>query len=164
MFHFPLEGDRIGSILQLLPVSYCFDVPLPSRRGQDWIHQSHWGQTALAFIDPILSPSRGKWNIKSMREELQWLLWIQSNPMGENHILFYWFDLTPSIGKSRLKFGSLAKILDCKGIPFEHFWGGSRPMRSLDSGLSTNHRPRFQAIFFPWIILGAATLFRFSQS
>ena len=87
-------------------------------------------------MDPILSPSRGKWNINSMREELHWLLWIQSNPMGENHILFYWFDLTPSIGKSRLKFGSLAKILDCKGIPFEH----------VSRRLSTNGKPRFWAL------------------
>ena len=87
---------------------------------------------------------------------------IQSN--GRNHILCYWFDITPSIGKSRLEFGSLAKILDCKGIPFEHFWGGSRPMRSLDSGLSTNHRPRFQAIFFLRFFLMAITLLRFSQS
>ena len=44
------------------------------------------------------------------------------------------------------------------------FRGGSRPMGSLDSGLSTNHRPRFQAIFFLRFFLMAITLLRFSQS
>ena len=48
--------------------------------------------------------------------------------------------------------------------PFKIFWGGSRPMRNLDSGLPTNHRPQFQTIFCLWLTVEAATLLRFSQS
>ena len=38
----------------------------------------------------------------------------------------------------------LAEIQDRKGTPFENFWRASRPIRSQDSELSTNQRPRFQ--------------------
>ena len=48
--------------------------------------------------------------------------------------------------------------------PLNIFGGGSRPMRSLDSGLPTNHRPQFQTIFCLWLTVEAATLLRFSQS
>ena len=48
--------------------------------------------------------------------------------------------------------------------PLNIFGGGSRPMRSLGSGLSTNHRPRFQTIFCLWLTLEAVTLLRLSQS
>ena len=48
--------------------------------------------------------------------------------------------------------------------PLKIFGGGSRPMRSLDSELSTNHRPPFQANFILWLILKAATVLQFSQS
>ena len=47
--------------------------------------------------------------------------------------------------------------------PFKIFWGGSRPMRNLDSGLPTNHRPRFQTIFCLWPFLEAATWYSFTR-
>ena len=82
----------------------------------------------LAFMNPILSPSRGKWHIKTKEDVWQWLWWIQS---------YLLLDIAPpSIGKNRLKIGSLAQILDCKGIPFEH----------VSRRLSTNGKPRFWAL------------------
>ena len=38
----------------------------------------------------------------------------------------------------------LAEVQDRKGTPFENFRRASRPIRSQDSELSTNRRPRFQ--------------------
>ena len=49
-------------------------------------------------------------------------------------------------------------------FPLNISGGGSRPMRILDSRLSTNHRPPFQAHFILWLILKAATVLQFSQS
>ena len=56
------------------------------------------------------------------------------------------------------------RFLIVRVSPLKTSKGGSRPMRSLDSGLSTNHRPPFQAHIFLWLILKAATLLQFSQS
>ena len=56
------------------------------------------------------------------------------------------------------------RFLIVRVSPLKTSKGGSRPMRSLDSGLSTNHRPPFQADFILWLILKAATVLQFSQS
>ena len=62
------------------------------------------------------------------------------------------------------KFINWHRFLIVRVSPLKISGGGSRPMRSLDSRLSTNHRPPFQAYFILWLILKAATVLQFSQS
>ena len=72
--------------------------------------------------------------------------------------------LHPKLDRIDPKFEHWHRFWIVRVTPLKISGGGSRPMRSLDSRLSTNHRPPFQANFILWLILKAATVLQFSQS
>ena len=114
-------------------------------------------------LEPLLC-HLNHWDANQLRFQLKaWLLGCfplqretTEEPTPEMNVSFHTFNLTATVPlqsqcatrlkltvKKSFKNAPLAGFQDRKGTPFENFRRASQPIRSQDSELSTNQRPRF---------------------